>query len=55
MLGERRTITVRVLNELYAAQDSIGIIATQRNTVAIHDVGDATTAGAIMKLKLADS
>lgn len=52
MMGVRRTITIRVLNELYADQDSIGIVATQRCTSVIHDVGTATDAGAIVKLDL---
>lgn len=46
--GQRRQLTIRVLNELYAAQDSIGIQSTMRADSVTHSVGDATQAGAIV-------
>ena len=50
MLGVRRDVTIKVLNELYAASDQIGIVATMRSATEIHDVGDATNAGSIVGL-----
>ena len=51
--GTRRQVSIRVLNELYAATDQIGIMGTMRADTQIHSVGDATEAGAITKLNLA--
>ena len=52
MLGVRRALNIRLLTELYAAQDSLGIVCTSRSDTVIHDVGDATNAGAITALTL---
>ena len=49
-LATRRNVTVRVLNELYAANDQIGLVATMRSDTQIHDVGDASNAGGITAL-----
>jgi HK97 family phage major capsid protein len=49
-LGVRRQVSVRTLNELYAASDQIGIVATSRASINIHSIGDATEAGAIVGL-----
>lgn len=51
-LGTRRSVTIRVLNELYAASDQIGMVGTMRSDTQIHDVGDATNAGCIVGLTL---
>ena len=47
--GTRRNFNVRQLNELYAATDQIGILATMRADSVIHDVGTSTVAGCIVK------
>ena len=52
-LGTRRQVSIRVLNELYAASDQIGVLGTLRSDTQIHSVGDTTDAGAITALKLA--
>lgn len=51
-LGNRRNVSLRLLTELYAASDQIGIVGTLRSDTQIHDVGDATNAGAIVGLTL---
>ena len=48
MMGIRRSLTIKVLNELYAATDQVGIVATSRSDTQIFDVGTATTAGSIV-------
>ena len=50
MLGVRRQLNIRLLTELFAVTDQIGIIATSRSDTAIHETGDATDAGAIVGL-----
>lgn len=49
-MGIRRSLTIKVLNELYAASDQVGIVATSRSDTQIFDVGDATNAGCIVGL-----
>jgi HK97 family phage major capsid protein len=49
-LGTRRQVSIRTLNELYAANDQIGVLGTLRSDIQIHSVGDATDAGAIVGL-----
>jgi HK97 family phage major capsid protein len=49
-LGERRQITVRRLAERFADTDQVAILATERIDINCHDIGDATTAGAIVGL-----
>lgn len=49
-LGDRRGIRVQVLNELYAANDQIGIIGTERYDIVVHDVGDTSVAGCVIQL-----
>ena len=46
--GQRRNLWVRTLNELYAANDQIGIQATMRADSVIHSVGTASDPGAII-------
>jgi HK97 family phage major capsid protein len=52
-LGTRRNVSIRLLNELYAANDQIGVVGTMRSDTKIHDTGDATNAGSIIGLYLA--
>lgn len=49
----RREVQIRVLTELYAANDQLGIVATTRIDAVTHSVGDANNCGAISMLKLA--
>ena len=49
-LGTRREIRVRILGELYAAADQIGVQATERVDIVTHDLGDGTTAGPVVGL-----
>lgn len=49
-LGTRRQVSIRTLNELYAANDQIGVLGTLRSNIQIHSVGDADEAGAIVGL-----
>lgn len=46
-MGTRREIAMKVLNELYAANDQVGITVTSRYDINVHDLGDGTTAGPI--------
>jgi HK97 family phage major capsid protein len=46
-MGERRGLTVQVLNERYAEYRQVGIISTERISIVNHDLGDTSTAGAI--------
>ncbi len=50
IMGIRRSLTIKVLNELYAASDQVGLVATSRSDTQIFDVGTATTAGSIVGL-----
>ena len=53
--GQRRQLWLRVLQELYAATDQIGIQATMRCDSVIHSVGTTTatdSAGAIVGITL---
>jgi HK97 family phage major capsid protein len=49
----RREVRIRVLTELYAASDQLGIVSTMRGDSVTHSVGDADNCGCISKLKLA--
>jgi HK97 family phage major capsid protein len=49
-MGERRGIRVKTSDDRYFEYDQIGIQATERVDVNVHDVGDATTAGPIVAL-----
>jgi HK97 family phage major capsid protein len=48
MFGDRRGITVQILNELYAANGQIGLIASERFDINVHNIGDATNAGPLV-------
>ena len=54
-MGNRRDISIKTLNELYAASDQIGIVATGRSAITVHEVGTASVGGPINALKLAAS
>lgn len=49
-MGQRRGVTIRTLNERYAELDQIGIFASERFDIVVHDVGDATNAGPLIAL-----
>ena len=50
VLGDRRSITLQVLTELYAATGEIGIIASERVDIVAHGAGTTSTAGPIVAL-----
>lgn len=50
IFGERAGITVEVLRERYADQDSIGIKATERVDINMHGVGTTSAAGPVVAL-----
>jgi len=50
-LGSRRGIRIRPLMERYAEYDQIGIQATTRFDINVHELGDASTAGSLIVLK----
>ncbi len=49
-MGDRRGFTIRVLNERYAEYDQIGIVATERFDIVVHDLGDTSVAGPVVAL-----
>lgn len=49
-LGDRRQITVGLSADRYFVEDQIGIKATQRYDINVHDLGDNTDAGPIVAL-----
>jgi HK97 family phage major capsid protein len=49
-MGERRGIRVKTSDDRYFEYDQIGIQATERVDVNVHDVGDTSTAGPIVAL-----
>ena len=54
-LGYRRQMDVQVLNELLALRSQIGIHATARFDINVHELGDATNAGNMIALKTPSS
>lgn len=49
--GSRRGFNVKVDPSFYFSQDALAVRATQRYDINIHDIGDATNAGGIVKLQ----
>jgi HK97 family phage major capsid protein len=49
-MGSRRGVNVQVDPSLYFNQDALAVRATQRYDINIHDRGDASNAGGIVKL-----
>lgn len=49
-MGERRGITVKTSNDRYFEYDQIGIQATERIDINVHDLGDNSTAGPLIGL-----
>jgi HK97 family phage major capsid protein len=49
-LGTRRDIRIQVLEERYADYDQLGVKATERFDIVVHDLGDGTTAGPVVGL-----
>ena len=50
-IGDRRSFTFKVLDERYAEYDQIGILATTRFDINVHDLGDTTNAGPVVGLR----
>jgi HK97 family phage major capsid protein len=49
-MGERRGITVKTSGDRYFELDQVGIVATERFDVNVHDLGSTTAAGPIIAL-----
>lgn len=49
-MGERRGITVKTTEERYFEFDQIGVQATERVDINVHDLGDTSTAGPLIAL-----
>jgi HK97 family phage major capsid protein len=49
-LGDRRQITVGLSQDRYFVEDQIGIKATQRYDINVHDLGDTSDAGPLVAL-----
>lgn len=49
--GDRRGMTVQVLNEKYATYGLIGLLFDERFDIVTHDIGDATNAGPVVGLQ----
>jgi HK97 family phage major capsid protein len=49
-LGDRRQLKLRFLVERFADQDQVGIIGSERVDINVHDLGDNSSAGAIVGL-----
>ena len=54
-MGNRRNVSIRTLLERYADKDQIGVVATARSAITVHEVGTASVAGPMIALKLAAS
>ena len=50
VFGDRRVLSVKVLNERYADTDEVGIQVTERIDIVYHDRGSATATAAIAGL-----
>jgi len=48
--GDRRAINMKTLVERYAEYDQVGLVATERFDINVHDVGDTSSAGAVIML-----
>jgi hypothetical protein len=51
-LGDRQGIQLQTLNELYANTLEIGFQAHERLDINVHDVGDTSSAGAVVMLAM---
>lgn len=52
IMGRRRGLSLKVDSSIYVLQDALALIATQRFDINVHDRGDASTCGALVKLVL---
>ena len=50
LFGSRRGINVAVDSSIYFNQDALAVRATERFDINVHDRGDATNAGGIVKM-----
>jgi len=55
ILGRRRGMQMVADNSIYFLQDATAIRATQRFDIAVHDIGTASAAGALLALRFAAS
>jgi len=53
--GDRRQTTISVSDQVYWANDQVGIKGTERFDIVVHDIGTATTAGPIVALQSLNS
>jgi len=49
-MGTRRGLTMRISDQRYFEYDQIGILANERFDINVHEVGDASNAGAVVML-----
>lgn len=54
-LGDRRVLTVKMSSDRYLEFDQVGILYTTRFDIVANDVGDASTAGAMVGLRTGPS
>ncbi len=54
-MGSRRDVSVKILNELFSASDQIGIQATSRSGITVHEVGSGSAGGPLIGVQLAAS
>ncbi len=51
MLGDRQNMSIRQSDQRYFEYRQIGILATERIDIQVHDIGDASTTGPIIGLR----
>jgi HK97 family phage major capsid protein len=49
--GDRRQTTISVSDQVYWANDQVGIKGTERFDIVNHDIGTATVAGPVVALQ----
>lgn len=54
-LGSRRDVSIAVLRELYAASNQVGMVATERPAITVHETGQTAGQRPMAALKLAAS
>ena len=48
--GSRRGVTLAVDSSVYFASDALAVRGTERYDIVVHDRGDASTSGGIIKV-----
>jgi HK97 family phage major capsid protein len=51
-MGERRQVSIKRSDDRYFDTDQIGLMGTERVDVNVHDVGDSSTAGPLVAMKM---